>query len=140
VTIEAPQAVVLRTLIDFNQYHEWCPNISKSGYNPDSRIRETTYLFGDKTVDVSEKIQMIESEKIILFSELIDKKRGYMSDVVNEIRFQENADGTTNVNWAMHYNLEPMLSKIINLFFMKPDLHSMLEENLTSLKLLIEER
>ncbi|MEJ2053004.1 MAG: SRPBCC family protein [Calditrichaceae bacterium] len=138
ITVEAPQVVVLRILIDMDNYQQWCPNITESRYNPDTRERETTYMFGDRPVLVHEKVQMIQNENIFLFTAQNNKPRGYMQNIVNEIRLKENADGTTEINWDIRYTLEPMLSKILNLFFVKPVLSRTLRQNLTSLKALIE--
>jgi hypothetical protein len=138
ITIEAPQVVVLKELIDFGNYYKWCSNITKSDYNPDTQLRETTYIMDKHPVNIREKVQPILSENIILFSEQNGKKRGYIQNIVNEIHLKDNADGTTEVRWEINYTLKPMLSKILNIFVIKPALKQMLDENLNGLKKIIE--
>ena len=138
ITIEAPQVVVLKELIDFGNYYKWCSNITKSDYNPDTQLRETTYIMDKHPVNIREKVQPILSENIILFSEQNGKKRGYIQNIVNEIHLKDNADGTTEVRWEINYTLKPMLSKILNIFVIKPVLKQMLDENLNGLKRIIE--
>jgi len=138
ITIEAPQVVVLKELIDFGNYYKWCSNITKSEYNPDTQLRESTYIMDKHSVNMHEKVQVILSENIILFSEQNGKKRGYIQNIVNEIHLEENSDGTTEVQWEISYTLKPMLSKILNIFVIKPALKQMLDENLNGLKRIIE--
>ena len=134
ITIEAPQVVVLKELIDFNNYYKWCPNITKSEYNPETQFRESIYMMDKRPVIIHEKVQVILSENIILFSEHNNKTRGYIQNIVNEIHLEENSDGTTDVKWEIRYTLKPMLSKILNIFSVRPALKEMLNENLNGLK------
>ncbi|MBN1408623.1 MAG: SRPBCC family protein [Calditrichaceae bacterium] len=137
-TIEAPQVVVLKELIDFNNYYKWCPNILKSEYNPETQFRESLYVMDKRPVSIHEKVQVILSENIILFTEHNNKARGYIQNITNAIHLKENSDGTTEVSWEMSYTLKPMLSKILNIFAVKPALNRMLVENLNGLKKNIE--
>jgi len=134
ITVEAPLVVVLKELIDFDSYHKWCPNITKSAYNSETQFRETTYLMDGRSVPIHEKVQLILSENIILFIEQNNKPRGYIQNIVNEIHLNENLDGTTEIRWEVRYTLKPMLSKILNIFAVRPALNSMLTENLNALK------
>lgn len=134
ISIEAPQVVILKELIDFGNYYKWCPNITKSEFDPNTQIRNSRYLMDGHSVQVNERVQFILSENMILFTERNDKPRGYMRNIVHEIRLNENSDGTTEIRWTMHYNIQPILSKILNIFAVRPALEKMLNENLEALK------
>ncbi|MEJ2544116.1 MAG: SRPBCC family protein [Calditrichaceae bacterium] len=134
ITIEAPQVVVLKELVDFNNYYKWCPNITKSEYNSESQFRESIYKMDEHFVKIHEKVQIITSKNIILFSDHNKQPHGYIQNIVNEIHLKENSDGTTEVNWEIRYTLKPMLSKILNIFAVQPALKQMLNENLNGLK------
>lgn len=138
ITIEAPHVVVLKELIDFNNYHKWCPNISKSDFDPNTQLRNTIYLIDEHSVKIQERIQFVLSENVILFTEQNNSPRGYIRNIINEIRLQENSDGSTEIKWEIRYTLKPMLSKILNIFVVKPALKKMLHENLYSLKMNFE--
>ena len=134
ITVEAPQVVVLKELIDFGNYFKWCPNISKSEYNQDTQFRESTYLMDGRSVNIHEKVQVILSENIILFAEHNNKPRGYIQNIINEIHLNENSDGTTEIRWEIRYILKPIIGKILNIFVVRPALRTMLTENLNALK------
>ena len=138
ITIEAPHVVVLKELIDFGSYHKWCPNITKSEYDPTTQLRQSVYMMDKHPVNVNEKIQFILSENTILFTEKSNSPRGYIQNIINEIRLQENSDGSTEIRWEIRYTLKPMLSKILNIFVIKPAIKKMLNENLNSLKINFE--
>ena len=138
ISVEAPKVVVLKALIDFGSYQQWCPNITKSEYDLNSKTRETTYLIDGRAVNIYEKIQVVSSENVILFTERNVAPRGYLQNIINEIRLDEHPDGTTEINWEIRYTLRPILSKILNIFFVRPALKSMLDDNLISLKNIIE--
>ena len=139
ITVEAPQVVVLKELIEFNDYYKWCPNITKSEYNPDTQLRKSIYLMDEHSVNIQEKVRMILSENVLLFTAQNSKPHGYMQNIVNEIHLKENSDGTTEVRWQISYTLKPMLSKILNIFAVRPALKRMLDENLNGLKKIIEQ-
>lgn len=134
ITVEAPQVVVLKELIDFDNYYKWCPNITESAYNPETHFRQTTYLMDGRSVNIHEKVQIIFSENIILFTEHNSKPRGYIQNIINEIHLEENLDGTTDIQWQIRYTLKPIISKILNIFVLKSALKRMLTENLNALK------
>ena len=138
ITIEAPNVVVLKELIDFDNYQKWCPNIIQSDYDPNTQLRQTTYLIDKHLVKINEKIQFILSENIILFTEQSNIIRGYIQNFNNEIHLQENSDGTTEIHWEIRYTLKPMLSKILNIFVVKPVIKKILHENLNALKINFE--
>lgn len=138
ITIEVPQVVVLKELIDFGNYYKWCPQIIKSDYNPETQFRESTYMMDKRPVNIHEKVQMIASENIIVFTEHNTQPRGYIQNIVNKIHLKENSDGTTEVRWEISYSLNPMLSKILNIFIIRPALKQMLDKNLDGLKKIIE--
>ncbi len=134
ITVEAPKVVVLKELIDFENYSKWCPNITKSTYNPETYFRQTTYLMDGRSVNIHEKVQIIFSENSILFTEHNSKPRGYIQNLVNEIHIKENLDGTTDIQWEIRYTIKPIISKILNLFVVRPALKRMVTENLNALQ------
>jgi hypothetical protein len=134
ITIEAPQVVLLKELIDFDNYYKWCPNITKSTYNPETQIRQTTYIMDGHSVNIHEKVQLVLSDNIILFTEHNSKPRGYIQNIINEIHLKENSDGTTDIHWEIRYSLKPIISKILNIFYVQPALKRMLTENLNGLQ------
>ena len=129
VSIEAPQVVIYRVLQDFDNYHQWCSNIRKSNYNPDTNTRETIYVINDRPITINEKVQAIQSENIVLFTQAEEVKRSYLENFSNEIRLYELPDGTTEVIWQARYTVRPMTSKILNSLFLKSSIKNMLMRN-----------
>lgn len=136
--IEAPQVVVLKVLLDFDNYNQWWVNLKKQSLNSDLSGREATYLIRGEMLTQQENIQYIPSANLFLFTQSDSVKRSLIQNLNQEISVTELPDGTTEVIWQTRYHIRPISGKFLNTLFIKPSLNSITYNNLQSLKNLIE--
>jgi uncharacterized membrane protein len=82
ITIEAPQSVIWKTLIDYKKYNKWCSPIKKISGSNDSNSRRVIYQIGNKEFSVLEKIYINHKKKLIIFMQngnIQRSSRGYLA-------------------------------------------------------------
>lgn len=138
ITIEAPQSVIWKTLIDHKKYNKWCSPIKKISGSNDSNSRRVIYQIGNKEFSILEKIYINNKKKLIIFMQNGNIQRSSLRNFQNKIKLKALPDGSAEVAWQLEYTVSPIFAKLLNRLFIKSSFDRMLIGNLQSLKTYIE--
>jgi|GEM_PF-4158369 len=136
--VEAPQAVILKVLLDIENHNQWWTVIEEQEYTPETNSRRVIYSLGSRKVIMQEKIQYLPTENTLLFKQNDPIPRAHIQNWLMEISLRDLADGNTEIIWQIHYQVKPIFVKVLNGVFLKPMLNSMIRKNIQSLKTFIE--
>lgn len=134
IILEVPEAVVFNTLIDFDHYNTWCPQLVENNYNLEKSYRHVRYDLWPEDYVLNESIEINLQGRNIIIRAASDNPVSLLKNFNNNIRLISLPDGTTNLFWQISYRIEPIYSKLINRMLIEPQMESMISNNLEGLQ------
>ena len=141
--IKSPVSVVWRKLIDVENYPSWQLSVRKVVITDGSGSREGDILHiymtdYDSTVYHEAKITKVEDDKSFTFSRTGKHVSPLLKEYQTSYSLKRLLDGTTEISVTISYQNRGFITKIYNQLFLRGNIGSDAERNLTMLKSSIE--
>jgi len=137
IIIEAPNAVVWNIVSNFEEHHKWQKSIhTLNNYN--NSARQISYNLDDRTIMVNQQIRIRKNANTIDFIQIGNEEFTQLRNFGGQIVLTSLADGGTEVMWVMTYSAESVTLKLLNYFYIEPQLRLLMLKNLRSLKSFVE--
>jgi uncharacterized membrane protein len=141
--IKSPTSVVWRKLTDVENYPTWQTSVRKVVLKGGSRIAEEGILhfymnYYDSTTYHETIITKVENDKSITFTRIGKNANPLLNNYQTSYDLKRLLDGTTEISVTISYRTNGFITKIYNQLFLRSNLSSQAERNLTMLKSSIE--
>jgi hypothetical protein len=141
--IKSPVAVVWRNLVDVDNYPAWQFSLKKaviingSTLDKDKHIRfyMTDY---DSTMYHESQITNYEEDKTFTLTRTGNNISPFLKDYQTSYSLKRLLDGTTEISITVSYKTIGIITQIYNQIYLRSNLGSLSEQNLTMLKNSIE--
>ena len=129
VTVQAPVSVVLKTLQEQSPQSAWARQIRITKLLKNGN-RSALYHFGSHKLPVQESM-LFQPQKNQIQTVQTDKKpASLLGHIRNTIVARSLPDGSTAISWKLEYTLFSLSSRLLNFYFIRPDVQHMLNRHL----------
>ncbi len=129
ITVQAPVSVALKTLQEQSPQSTWAKNIQIKKLFKNGK-RFAVYHFGTRTVPVEETIVFQPQKNLIQTIQTDERPASLLGGIRNTIVARSLPDGSTVINWKLEYTLYSLSSRILNSFFIRPDIQHALNRHI----------
>jgi hypothetical protein len=129
VTVQAPVSVVLKALQEQSPQSAWARQIRVTKLLKNGN-RRTLYHFGSRQLPVNEVITFQPQKNIVLTVQTDERPASLLGNIRNTVVARSLPDGSTAINWKLEYTLFSLSSRLLNSFFIRPDIQHTLTRHL----------
>ena len=129
VTTEIPVQAAFKLLVK---------NLSgraESSLNPEPVSITFTYFKNEHPVTLTYRLHLDEKNNQVFLQPQEEQNTLFaLKEITHQISLKELVDGTTNIQWQIHYSVRGWSARLLNRFFWQPKLNAFLHDRINELR------